>query len=76
MSKEDILDQLPRLGPDERRQILERLFELQDNDLVRGSSVTAEERALLDSELADYERNPNAGRSWEDVERRLLGQSE
>lgn len=33
--------------------------------------VTAAERELLDERLADPEANPEAGRSWEDVERDL-----
>jgi len=71
MSKQDILDQLPKLAPDERRQILERLCDLQDKDLTDGKGITADEAALLDRELEEFQRNPNAGSSWEDVERRL-----
>jgi putative addiction module component (TIGR02574 family) len=72
MSKQDILDELPKLPADERRQILERLCEMQDQDVVQGIGITAEEKAMLDQELEEYRRNPGAGSSWEDVERKLL----
>jgi putative addiction module component (TIGR02574 family) len=72
MSKQDILNELPKLRPDERRQILEHLCDLQDKELAEGTAMSAEEAALLDRELDDYRRNPDSGSSWEDVERRLL----
>jgi putative addiction module component (TIGR02574 family) len=72
MSKAEILDELPKLLPDERRQIFEKLCELQNPDLVDGVARTAEEKALLDHELEDYEGDPEAGSSWEAVEPRLL----
>lgn len=72
MSKQDILNELPKLAADERRQIMERLCELQDKDLADGPALSAEEMALLDRELEEYRRDPEAGSSWEEVERRLL----
>ena len=74
MSKADILDELPKLGLEERRQIFERLCELEERDLLNGVEPTAEEKALLDRELEDYHKNPEAGSAWEKVEERLLKQ--
>ena len=72
MSKTDILEELPKLGPEERRQIFERLCELQDRDLLNGVGPTPDEKAMLDRELEEYQSNPSTGSTWEEVESRLL----
>lgn len=70
MSKADILAELPKLTTDDRGEILDRLWSLEERDAVqRGPS--AEEKSLLDAELADYETSPNAGSSWAEVQARL-----
>jgi len=33
--------------------------------------LTPEEKAMLDRELEEYRRNPDAGSSWEEVEPRI-----
>ena len=71
MSKADILQELPRLGPQDRRDIFERICELEEDDMLRGGEPTAEEKALLDQELADYEQDPTAGSPWREVEARI-----
>jgi len=71
VSKSDILNELPRLKSAERREIFDRLCEIEEIDLLQGGSPTAEEKALLDQELEDYRHNPDAGRSWVEVEARL-----
>ncbi len=74
MSKADILAELPKLTADDRGEILDRLWTLEERDAVqRGPS--AEEKSLLDAELADYETSPNAGSSWAEVQARLRGRS-
>jgi len=72
MSKAEILEELPKLAPGERRDIFERLCELEERDLLDGVGPTTEEKALLDREWEDYQKRPNAGSSWEEVEARLL----
>jgi putative addiction module component (TIGR02574 family) len=72
VSTAEILQELPKLRPDERRDIFERLCELEERDLLNGVGPTAEEKALLDREWADYQKTPDAGSSWEEVEARLL----
>lgn len=67
MSKAEILQELPRLGLQERREILERIGELEDQDLLKGGA----DKALLDRELEEYRRNPEAGSTWPEVESRL-----
>ena len=71
MSKAEIIGQLPKLKPNERREILDRICELEEQDLLNGVGPTSEERALLDREFEDYRRNPEARSTWEEVEARL-----
>jgi putative addiction module component (TIGR02574 family) len=71
MSKAEILRELPRLPSGERREIFERIIELEDQDLLKGGEPTPEEKALLDRELEEYQRSPDAGSSWEEVKERV-----
>ncbi len=71
MSKAEILHELPTLGLQERREIFERIGELEDQDLLKGGEPTAAEKALLDRELEDYRKNPDPGSTWPEVEARL-----
>ena len=71
MSKAEILHELPKLGLHERREIFERIGELEDQDLLKGGEPTAADKALLDRELEEYRRNPEAGSTWPEVESRL-----
>ena len=70
MSKMEILAELPKLELADRREILDRICEMEEHDLLTGGA-TDEEKALLDRELEEYRRNPEAGSSWNEVEARL-----
>lgn len=70
MSKVEILAELPKLGVADRREIFDHLCDLEERDLLNGSA-TPEEKALLDRELEEYRRNPDAGSSWKEVEPRI-----
>jgi putative addiction module component (TIGR02574 family) len=69
MSKMEILEELPKLQARDRREIFERICEIEENDLT--GEPTVEEKALLDRELEDYRKNPGAGSTWAEVETRL-----
>ncbi len=71
MSKSVILEQLPKLKAEERREIFERICEMEELALLNGSEPSVEEKALLDRELEEYRANPEAGSSWVEVEARL-----
>jgi len=71
MSKSEILLELPKLKPDERQEVLEHLWELQERDTIGGFGPSAEERALLDRELEKYQHTPDAGAPWSKVMHRL-----
>ena len=71
MSKAEILEQLPKLTPEEREEIRMKLAELNREEWMDDGELSAEEKRLLDQRLADYEKNPDAGSSWEEVEARI-----
>jgi putative addiction module component (TIGR02574 family) len=71
MSKAEILLELPKLELADRREIFERICDMEERDLLNGSLPTAEEKALLDRELELYRQNPEAGSPWAEVKARL-----
>ncbi len=77
MSKAEILQELPKLKPEERQEVRTKLNELDgvaDEAWIADGDLTAEEKAMLDARLTEYEKNPNEGSSWEEVEARLRRQ--
>lgn len=72
MGKVEILEELPRLTREERREIHLRLAELDGSLwLDADDPLTDAEKALLDARLAAYEKDPDAGSSWGEVEARI-----
>jgi len=67
MSNAEILAELPKLKAEERRQIFQRLCELQEQDLLNGAGPSEEEKKLLDAALAEYEKDHDQGRPWREV---------
>ena len=70
MSKKEILAELPKLDIQDRREIFDRICEMEEHDLLNGIA-TPDEKALLDRELEEYRNNPDAGSSWNEVEARI-----
>ena len=70
MSKMEILAELPKLELADRREIFDRICEMEERDLLTGGA-TDEEKALLDRELEAYRQNPEAGFTWAEVKARL-----
>jgi len=72
MSKAEILEQLPKLNSVELREICDRIWQLEEEQLLSGrANPSEEEKLLLDSELEDYSRDRETGSSWEEVKSRL-----
>ncbi len=72
MSKVEILEELPKLTFEERNEIRLKLTELDGNSWLDDEEpLTDAEKALLDARLAAYEKDPDAGSSWAEVEARL-----
>jgi len=66
MSKAEILEQLPKLNSVELREICDRIWQLEEEQLLSGrANPSDEEKALLDRELEEYSRDREAGSSWE-----------
>ncbi len=72
MSKVEILEELPKLTTEERKEILLKFAEL-DGDLWLDADepLTAAEKAILEARLAAYEKDPDVGSSWIEVEARI-----
>jgi hypothetical protein len=70
MSKMEILAELPKLDIESRREIFDRICEMEERDVLNGT-VTPQEKSLLDAELEEYRRNPEAGASWDEVQARV-----
>jgi putative addiction module component (TIGR02574 family) len=70
MSKKEILAELPNLDIQDRREIFDRICEMEEHDLLNGI-VTPEEKLLLDRELEEYKKNPEAGSTWDEVESKV-----
>ena len=70
MSKGQILDELPKLSPDDRRDILHRIHEL-DHAGWLADDLSPEEIALIEERLAAHQKNP-AAVAWSEVEARLV----
>jgi hypothetical protein len=75
MSKADILAELPKPRSEERDQVLRRLCELQEEDIVQGPGPSATERKILNDALAEFDRDGNPGTPWREVLQRLRSKS-
>ena len=72
MSKTEILEELPNLDSVELREIRDRIWQLEEEEMLSGRARPSEgEKELLDRELEDYSRDRDGGSSWEDVKSRL-----
>jgi hypothetical protein len=72
MSKAEILEQLPTLNPTELQEIRDRIWQLEEEELLKGRAQPSdEEKALLDAEFDDFALDPTSGSSWEEVKSRL-----
>jgi putative addiction module component (TIGR02574 family) len=72
MSKTEILEELPKLTREERFEIRLKLAELDgDGWLDDDDPLTDEQKALLETRLADIELHPENSIPWEELKRRL-----
>lgn len=71
MSKTEILAELPKLQPHELAEVQAKLDELVGDTWLDSGELSATDKSKLDAALADYNTNPDAGSSWNDVKARL-----
>ena len=72
MSKEQILEELPKLTVSDRSQLFARLAELHEADLLDGPPSPTERQAL-DEAFAEFERDPSPGEPWRKVFSEIRG---
>ena len=66
MSKTEILAELPKLSAQDRGEILEQLWLIEES-----SGPTPREMAMLNEAQAAYDAKPAAGTAWSEVQARL-----
>ena len=75
MSKVEILEQLPKLTPEERHEVRANLDQLdgiaEDAWLDEDDPLSAEDKRLIDARLEAHERNPGAAIPWEQFDAQL-----
>lgn len=71
MSKVEILAELPKLTIEELAEVQAKLDELAGNQWLDNGELSSTDKAALDASLSEYETNPDAGSSWEQVEARI-----
>ena len=71
MSKTEILTELPKLTPGELIEIQAKLDELVGEVWSDSGELTDADKAKLNDALIEYQKNPEAGSSWEEVEARM-----
>jgi len=71
MSKAEIIEELPLLSLEERREVQARLDELEEGEWLDGGELTGAEKAAIAARLEECERNPGAFIPWAEAEARL-----
>ena len=72
MSKTKILEELPKLTPEERQEIRLKLAELDGEEwLDADDPLSYEQRILLDERLQDLDKHPEESIPWSEAEAQL-----
>jgi hypothetical protein len=72
MSKAEILQELPKLTKEERKEIRLKLAELDPDEwLDEGDPLTEAGKTLLEKRLEDMERHPENSIPWTEAEAQL-----
>lgn len=67
----DIISELPKLMAEERRELLDKIWELDGGNWLDSGELTTAERVLIEKWVAEHEWNPDVAIPWEEVEERL-----
>lgn len=71
MSTAEILAELPKLAPEDLAKVQAKLDELTGEKWSDDAELTDSDKAALDAALADYQKNPDVGSTWEEVKGRI-----
>jgi len=69
MNKAALLTEIMRLTPEERRELVDDLQEIVEED--EDSALTPEQIAELDRRIEEHKRDPGSAIPWEEVRDRL-----
>jgi putative addiction module component (TIGR02574 family) len=72
MIKVEILEALPKLSAEERREIRAKLNELDNEACPDDGEISEREKAIIEARLDEYDQNPETGSSWEEAKARVL----
>lgn len=72
MSKTEILQELPKLTPEERQEVRLRLAGLDQDDWLDEGVLNDAEKALIEARFRDLEASPQTSLPWEAGKARLL----
>jgi hypothetical protein len=73
MIKAEILEALPKLNAEERREIRAKLDELDNETSFDNGELSEQEKAIIEVRLDECDRNPEADSSWEEAKARTKG---
>lgn len=73
MSLSEIIEELPHLTADERRQVIDCALALDGGWLDSDAPLSVQEKALIEERLLDAAKNPDDSIPWEEAKARLLG---
>jgi len=71
MSKAELLEEFAKLTPAERNELWDALWTLEERQLVGAEASSSEENTILDAEFDDFQKNPQVGKPWSEVEAQL-----
>ncbi len=71
MSKTEILDELPRLSPQDLADVQAKLDELAGQAWLADGDLSDGDKSALDASIAQYQKSPDAGSSWGEVRARI-----
>ena len=67
----EILDELPRLTPEERHELVARALELGSDWIPGADSLSPVEQHLIEARLAEHDREPESAVPWGEAKARL-----
>jgi hypothetical protein len=73
MSKAEILAELPKLNTKELAEVQAKLDELAGDIWLDGGELTDADKSALENELADCQKNPDAGTPLNEAMSRIRG---
>jgi hypothetical protein len=71
MSKNEIIDELPKLTLEERREVLAKLLALDDTEWLDEGELSDEEKRIIIERLDACDKDPNGFIPWQQVKAEL-----